>query len=158
MTGCSTVEKDPQATPVPQAQGGPNIKEIKNRLNMNRDRIVMGFKEGRFNRCDFVSESPCLDNFLAIIHFRMLCRESEGTVDAVSKADLLPVQSDSVAWRLGSFIGRTRTDSDGFGQIEVIRPRSSLHQRLRLTIDGQFVATPAREAGLIVVPGNWCSR
>ncbi|HEX4926055.1 MAG TPA: hypothetical protein VFV50_18320, partial [Bdellovibrionales bacterium] len=58
--------------------------------------------------------------------------------------------------KLGSATGATRTDENGYGRVELIRAKSSAYERLRLTIDDRFVATPAAETSRIVVPENWC--
>jgi hypothetical protein len=146
---CNTLEKPPQTGSVAAPpESSVDLTELKSRLKMNRNIHELGFRETRFER----------NSHLVVIHFRMLCRESEGTVDEVSRSDLLPIESNSVRWKLGSSDGYTRTDRDGFGQVETIHSKSASRDRLRLTIDGRFVAVPAAEAGLVVVPGSWCSR
>jgi hypothetical protein len=157
LVSCTTAEKVPSPEPSPRPPESLNLSEIKSRLKMSRERDKLGFLEKRFNRCDFKSP-PCSDDFLVTIHFRLLCRESQGTVDAISAADLIPIQSNSVSWKLGTTNGYTRTDQDGYGQVEVVRSRSATRDRLRLTIEERFVATPAIETERIVVPENWCKR
>jgi hypothetical protein len=155
---CQTVPPAPVPVATPKPFTEPiNISEVKSRLNMNRSVRELGFREQRFNRCDYVQDEQCRDNYVVLVHFRLLCRESEGTVDTVASSDLIPIRSEGVAFKLGNTIGRTETDADGYGQVEVIRPKSALRERLRLTIDERFVAVPAIETSRIVVPENWCN-
>lgn len=125
---------------------------------MNRRPDELGYREGIFNRCNFAPGSQCPDNYLVVIHYQLLCRKSAGTVDTVESHELYPVRSNRIAYKLGSATGATRTDDAGYGQVELIRARSSAYERLRLTIDDRFVATPAAETARIVVPENWCEQ
>ncbi len=147
--GCTTTTEPVATVPEPAAPRpqSVSISELKDRLKMNRSLHDMGFREAKYDP----------KGYLITIHFRMLCRQSEGTVDEVAHADLSPIFADNIEWKLGRyFSGSTETDRDGYGKVELISTSSGVRERLRLTRDGKFVAVPANEAGLVVVPGGWC--
>ena len=158
--GCATSEV---SRPAAHSQGNArtaslSIQEVKNRLNMNRSRSELGFQEARFDPCDYGrrGDTQCRVDYVTIVHFQLLCRMSEGTVDTVSSSELFPVRSNAVRFKLGNTVGMTRTDENGYGQVEVMRPISARNERLRLTIEDRFVATPVSEINRLVVPENWC--
>ncbi|MEQ1879295.1 MAG: hypothetical protein ABL958_21850 [Bdellovibrionia bacterium] len=131
---------------VRSAPAMPSISELKTRLKMNRESSELGFQEGRFGG----------DSYLVTIHFQLLCRMSEDTVDEAP--ELFAVKEDSVSWKLGALTGSTHTDRNGYGRVETIRDGTSRHERLRLTVEKRFVAVPASEAATVVVPRAWCGR
>lgn len=148
---CTTTTEP--VTTEPQVSAPPlqtvSISELKDRLNMNRSLHDMGFREAKYDS----------RGYLITIHFRILCRQSEGTVDEVAHADLSPIYDNNIEWKLGRYqSGSTETDRDGYGKVELVSTSSGARERLRLTRDGKFVAVPASEAGLVVVPGGWCQR
>lgn len=151
LTSCVTAPGPSGSKP-----SGPTIAQIKERLKLVREVQDLGFDEKTFNACDLgLKAEDCTNEFLTVIHFQLVCRESEGTVSEVP-TDLIPIQSDAISWKLGDATGVTQSDAQGFGKVEVRRPVSSATSRLRLTIEDRFVATPARETTRIVVPQDWC--
>jgi hypothetical protein len=156
INGCVTAPVS--QTPAPAPKKVVSIGAIKEKLRLVRNIQDLGYDERPFNACELgLKGEECADEFLTIIHFQLVCRETEGTVSE-APTQLIPVQSDAISWKLGEAMGVTQTDSQGFGKVEARRLVSSASSRLRLTIEDRFVATPARETTRIVVPKDWCPR
>ncbi len=151
LASCSTTP------PKPSEPVSVSLEQIKERLQMVRHIDDLGFAEKTFDECElgFKNEN-CEKEYLTIIHFQLLCRESEGTVSAAPET--IPVPSNSIKWKLGEVTGTTKTDASGFGKVEGRFRKSMSRSRLRLTIENNFVAVPASETSRIVVPGDWCPR
>ncbi len=171
ITGCSTVEKSQDtATPPPLSdRSGMEEEEstepqidvfgIQRSLRMERSEDELGYKEKSFNTCavgyGFSSTHECRQQFLAVAHFRLQCRDTEGTVSSADHI-LTPITSSSIKWSIGSATGTTKTDGAGFGQIVTVLPKSSRRERIRITSDSKFVIVRANEFGRFVVPRDWC--
>ncbi len=154
LSACATAP----VSQLPPKKPDISIESLKEKLRLVRSIQDLGFDEKPFNACDLgLRGEDCADEFLTIIHFQLVCRESEGTVSE-PPSQLIPIQSDAISWKLGDVSGVTQTDAQGFGKVEARRLVSSTDSRLRLTIEDRFVATPAREATRIVVPKDWCPR
>ncbi len=146
-------------TSLPKTEGpkSVSIEQIKEKLRLDRDIQDLGYSEKPFNACEMgLRNDNCVNEFLVIIHFQLMCRESEGTVNEAP--DLIPVKSDAISWILGDATGTTQTDDQGYGRLETVRLKSSSGSRLRLTIDKRFVAVPASETTRLVVPQDWCPK
>lgn len=147
LTNCVTVTKP--------SKKDISISQIKERLRLTRNIQDLGFDEKPFNACDLgLKNEDCGDEYLTIIHFQLLCRDSDGTVSTAPA--LIPIHSDVIHWKLGDTSGITETDEQGFGKVEVRRSSSSMGSRLRLSIEDRFVAVPASETTRLVVPRDWC--
>lgn len=128
-------------------------------LDMERPADDLGFAERQFNTCDagygYSSTHNCRSRHFVVVHFRLQCRDSDGTVSSTNY-QVRPVHSDQVKWNLGGYESFTRTDHDGFGQIRWIAPSSQKKNRLRLTVNGKFLALTAEEITRVVAPDQWC--
>ncbi len=144
----------------PQTQALIDLDELQDRLGLSRDMTELGFVEKLFNTCQvgsgFSATENCINQYMTVIHFRIQCRDTEGTVNYVSEQALRPVVSDSVTWKLPRLKGQTFTNENGFGQVRYLSPRSSSHQKIRLTMFGKFLVITAGELKRVVVEKNWC--
>ena len=92
------------------------------------------------------------------IHFRILCRASEGTVESVSRFEFQPLDGAEVKYKLGKlFKGKIRTDEEGFGQIRVLTKHSLRNKKLILTANGHILGVVAGSVRKLVVPNSWCA-
>jgi hypothetical protein len=137
-----------------------NYLALKKHLGLNRGAQDLGFEEAPFNTCQpgfGLPTSDCRQNYFVVIHYRLQCRDSHGTVSyALTSADIHPIASKDVTWNLKGLQGHSKTDGDGFGQIYAISPQSQKLQRLRLMVGTEFLYIRAGEINRIVAPGTWC--
>ncbi len=119
---------------------------------MRRSVEDLGFAEKQFKDCN---GGPCRSQFFSVVHFQLLCRDSEGTV-STAPLTLTPLTSDRVTWQLGKFNGGTHTDRNGFGQFTLVSDRSNRGQRLILRIGKQFMGLTVSEVSKVVLPQNFC--
>ncbi len=133
---------------------------LKRALRLERPIDNLGYAEKSFHTCDvgygYSSSHDCQTQYFIIIQFRLQCRSTEETVNAVSKDDLYAINSNRVKWSLGRIQGVTQTDTEGYGQIQLIAPASLRQQKLRLTISPDFLVMTAEEITRVVVPHDWC--
>jgi hypothetical protein len=170
LNACSSAQvaeptAEPRATaPAPartQIDEEPiDVLGLQRSLSMERDAEDLGFQEKGFDTCQagygFSASQNCRRKSFVVLHFKLECRDSEGTV---SNADyqLTPVVSDNVKWNFGGRAeGITLTDTAGIGQIRYIAPSPVANQKLRLTVNGKFLILTASEAKRMVVPDSWC--
>ena len=86
-----------------------------------------------------------------------MCRDSEGTTnEVVTEANLQAISNQSINWSLKNANDVTTTDSNGYGQVVMISAGTQRNERLRLTLDNDFLAIRAGEAKRVVAPQNWC--
>lgn len=177
---CSSVQKTEPERPyssveIPQASSNAsktsareeeldeNVDEfaIQKWLGMERSPLKLGYKEKSFNTCragyGYSQNKNCRQKHMVVIHYRLQCRESEGTVSrALTASDIRDIASTNVKWSLRNKEGISRTDSEGYGQIRAIFSGSQKSQRLRLGVDGELLYVRAGELTSIVTPGSWC--
>lgn len=150
-SACQTARKpEPEIEPAP-----PTEVQLQDKLGMRRSADDLGFAEKSFNSCDQNTGTPCRNQFFTVVHFQLLCRDSEGTVSNVP-IELTPLHSDRVNWKLGSQNGNTRTDDQGYGQFYMVSDRSTRGQRLTLRIGKQFLGFTASDLTKVVLPKNFC--
>lgn len=121
----------------------------------------LGYAEKKFNTCNvgygYSKVNNCRDCYFVVIQFQMLCRNSEGTVsEVVQSSDLIKNANRSLRWDLKNFKGSTATDEKGYSQIRMIAPQSQRQQRLKLTLEKDFLYLRAGEVNKIVTPLPWC--
>jgi hypothetical protein len=159
LAGCATEPVPMPYTPsveAPAPHADPNQNLI-SALGMNRAPADLGFSEKAFNPCSFGLNGTggCGDRYFTVVHFQLLCRDTEGTVSE-APLRLQPIVTDNVRWKVAGLTGGTRTDSNGYGQLTVMSNRSTRGQRLLLHIGPQFVAFDVSEVSKIVLPKNFC--
>lgn len=130
-------------------------------LGLEKPNEKLGYAERLFDTCDvgygYSKNKNCRQRYFVVVHFQLMCRDSEGTVsEIVRAADLQPNRDRSVRWNLKGANGSTNTDGDGFGQIRVISAQSQKQQRLKLTVESDFLYLRAGEVNKIVTPKTWC--
>lgn len=148
----------------PHAEQGLNIDVfgLQKGLGLSRNIESLGFIERKFNTCDagygFSRSHNCHSKYFVVIHFQLLCRDSEGTISTALKAsDMRPISRRSVNWIIKPLSGRLETDSYGFGQIRLISSQSQKQQRLKLAVGNDFLYMRANEITQVVTPQPWCN-
>jgi hypothetical protein len=143
----------------PSPSGTPNAPQVDlvSALGMQRDADDLGFAEQAFDPCQYglAQEGACRQRYFTVVHFQLLCRDSEGTV-STAPLQLQPIVYDHVVWNLAGQSGGTRTDGEGYGQFSMISSRSTRGKRLILHIGPQFVGFTASDVSKIVLPKNYC--
>jgi hypothetical protein len=161
LGACATQQQDeaifippynPEATAIPRSDAA-----LQSRLGMIRAINKLGFEERRFNPCEHgLQQAPnCQSQYMTVLHFQLLCRDSTGTVSRVPNA-LTPLSKDYMTWKLAGKEGSTRTDVQGYGQLTMVSAKSTKGQRLILLIGKQFLGVTAEEASRLVLPKNFC--
>lgn len=136
---------------------------LQRHLGLERELERTGFAEKSFSTCEvgygYSSSKDCRKEFFVVINFRLMCRDSVGTVSTVlTEDDLMPLRRRSVTWLLqGAGTGEIQLDNEGYGQIKTTMATSGKKQRLKLTVDNDFLFLKAGEVKRIVAPGNWCN-
>jgi hypothetical protein len=130
-------------------------------LGLEKPDSWLGYAEKAFDTClagyGYSKVHNCRAKHFVIVHFQMLCRDSEGTVSEVVKsADLIKNAGRNVRWSLGHLTGATETDGLGYGQIHVISSQSQKQARLKLVVENDFLYLRAGEVTKIVTPRSWC--
>lgn len=156
--GCASPEPVPYTPSEPLARTNltdPNA-DLASALGMTRDASDLGFDEKPFDPCSFgvSSNGGCGSRYLAVVHFQLLCRDTEGTI--AMAANIQPIVADRMTWQLSGLTGPTQTDDNGFGQFSLVSRKSAKNQRLILHIGPQFVAFNVSEVTKIVLPKNFC--
>ena len=162
---CTTPSERPTSPGSPTTPGGHanqnwDVQAIEHELAMDRPAQVLGYAERVFNSCEFATTDkygPCGNRYFVQIHFRLQCRDSEGTI---SQTDYQThaITDDKVAWTLAGNRGTVATDEDGYGQLRMIGAYSAHELKVRLTTNGRFLVQTAGEMDRIVAPGTWCTR
>lgn len=170
LSACTTTA--PQKMPTPTAPPPPvddgrdaniDYESIKRHLHMDRERTALGIEEKSFNTCEtgygYSKSQRCRQQNLTVIHFRLLCRDSEGTISTVlTDADLRPLERRSVRWNIQNSKGVTYTDSDGYGQILMAFNGPQKSQRVRIAIGNEFLYMRAGELQKVITPRPWCDQ
>jgi hypothetical protein len=156
------VEKYTQQKPE-RSDSEPQIDEasLQSWLGLQRSFEDLGYSEKSFNTCDvgfgYSKSNECQKKHMVIIHYRLQCRDSEGTVQrALTSADLRNIASEEVRWTLPGKNGTSRTDGEGYGQIRGIFSASQKNQRLKLGVGNDYLYMRANEITQVVTPGSWC--
>ncbi|WII73119.1 hypothetical protein QJS83_04435 [Bdellovibrio sp. 22V] len=171
LAACSTSPKNetveippvvPTAAPE-EAVSSIDVQAIQRHLGMERASDTLGVSEKAFNTCDvgygFSRAQNCHREFLTVVHFRLLCRDSVGTISNIlTEMDTTPLAGRSVKWNLKKNSGIIATDGLGYGQILVVSPQSLRKERLRLAIGSEFLYMRANEITKVITPQNWCSQ
>lgn len=174
VAGCSSTQKtasketeakisQPTATHPPLEDETKKSKidllSLQRSLGMTRDSENLGYHEKGFNTCEigygFSPTQDCKKAYLAVVHFRLQCRDSEGTVSTAAHI-LTPISSAQLKWSIGAIKGITSTDREGFGQIVTVLPKPSKRERFRMTSNSKYLVLRAGEVSRFVVPSDWC--
>jgi hypothetical protein len=135
---------------------------LQRELGLERAPENLGFLEKPFETCQagygYSSTQDCQRKYFVVIHFQLLCRDSEGTISTtLTSADMRPISGRPVNWTLKGSNGVLQTDSEGYGQIRVVNGKSQRAQRLKLAVGPEFLYVRAGEITRIVTPQPWCN-
>ncbi|MDG0818124.1 hypothetical protein [Bdellovibrio svalbardensis] len=169
VTGCTTAKKstskESTAPMHSRDEGGPSIdyNALQTYLQLDRDPETLGFTEKSFNTCDagfgYSRSQNCHKEYFVVLHFRLLCRDSEGTISTVlTESDVTPIAGRPVKWQLKGVAGTTMTDGNGYGQIRTVASSSQNRQRLKLTVGNEFLYMRSNEITKVITPRPWCSQ
>lgn len=162
LIGCATesyyIPYTPSAndTPPPVRKPDPNLA-LESSLGMQRSLDELGYQEKSFNPCSFGlnSENGCRLRYFTVLHFQLLCRDTEGTI-SVAPTDIRPIFSNDLRWELLGQTGNTQTDASGYGMFTMMSDKSSRDQRLIIHIGSQFLVVNVSEVTKLVLPKNFC--
>ncbi len=131
-------------------------------LGLSRASETLGYQEKKFQTCQagngFSNQQNCETKHFVVIHFQLMCRDSEGTISTIlTAADLQPVSHRPILWTLKNISKTIETDERGYGQISMISAASQSQQRLKLSLGNDFLYTRAGEITRIATPPSWCS-
>jgi hypothetical protein len=94
---------------------------------------------------------------MAVIHVRLQCRDSEGTIStALGANDLVAISGQSVRWTIQRHDGVATSDGDGYVTIRGLFSKTPKNDWLRLAVGIQFLNVRAKDAGRVVTPRPWC--
>jgi hypothetical protein len=136
-----------------------DLNQLQKVLRMDRDQRNLGLKVKKFNTCKvgsgYTKNRYCRQKYLSVVHFRIRCRASTGTVEEVSHTELMPMTS-RLQWMLAGQIGRIRTDYEGFGQIIIVTNFNPRNNRLILRGHENNLGLRLNGVSHIMVPSDWC--
>ncbi len=136
----------------------PSIQRL---LGLERNISTLGYAEKTFNTCavgyGYSTTENCQKKFYVVIHFKLMCRDSEGTVlRQISEDDLVPLGSRELTWSLKNVSGKLRTDSSGYAQVVIVSPTTQRTERFRISSAKDFLLLRAGDIQRLIVPSNWC--
>lgn len=131
-------------------------------LGLERGTDELGYVEKFFDTCSvgygYSSSRDCRKDVFVSIQFQILCRDSEGTIsNAIGRDDMRPLSGRSLMWTIQRAKGTMRLNGDGVGHIKTTFRNSQRLQRLKLSVDNDFVYVRAGEVKRLVTPRNWCN-
>lgn len=128
---------------------------LESQLGLTRSPADLGYAEKSFNPCNYGPSETCDFKFFTVVHFQLLCRDTEGTISTVPRA-LSPINHPNILWTLAGLSGGLPTDRNGYGALKVITPATTRGKRLVLKKGHNFVGVEVNEVSKIVLPKNWC--
>jgi hypothetical protein len=136
---------------------------LQTHLGLDRSAEDLGYTEKPFNTCEagygYSRSQNCHQEYFVVLHFRLLCRDSEGTISNIlTDADTTPLSGRSVRWNLKGLNGSSQTDGSGFAQIRMTSPISQKKQRVKIAIGNEFLYMRANEITKVITPLPWCSQ
>ena len=139
-----------------------DLQSLQRLLGLERNIQSLGFQEKAFNTCKvgfgFDAKNSCQQKYLVVIHFKIACRASEGTVSTIlTEDDLAVVANQKLQWFLKNASGQVETESNGLAEIRMLSDISQKSERLRLSNSNDFVLMRAGEIRSLIVPINWCN-
>lgn len=170
LSACSTTPKKESTAYTPSApvpaepeSGRIDYNAIQTHLNLDRPAEQLGYSEKAFNTCEmgygYSRSQNCHKEYFVVIHFRLLCRDSEGTISTVlTDADLTPIAGKDVRWNLKGVSGTLLTDGLGYGQIRTVSSSSQVRQRLKVAVGNEFLYMRANEINKVITPRPWCNQ
>ncbi|MBX9766286.1 MAG: hypothetical protein K2X47_03365 [Bdellovibrionales bacterium] len=137
-----------------------DFEALKKTVGLLRERQHLGYIEKVFDGCGpqfGLLAGSCKRHYLISVQYRLMCRDSEGTVsEAISTADLQAIPNQALAWNLKGLEGQSSTDMEGYGEVLTISTISQRDQRLKLSNGNDFLYLRAGEVERLVTPVTWC--
>lgn len=169
LLACSTAPKKEKYTPTPVTTEVPEDTSridyfaLQSHLGLDRSPEELGYTEKAFNTCEagygFSRSQNCHQEYFVVLHFRLLCRDTEGTISTIlTDADTTPLAGRSVRWNLKGLDGTSQTDGLGYGQVRITSPVSQKKQRVKIAIGNEFLYMRANEITKVITPQPWCSQ
>jgi hypothetical protein len=159
LSGCASraPHGDGQRAP---AKSPPNtdLLQLQSALGMDRAATELGLSEKIFDSCHTRVKdgtARCGNRYLSVVNFRLLCRDSEGTVEAVV-TNTRPLKSDHVEYQLAGDRGVVQADANGYVQVRVVTAAPVRGQRLVVTVGKQFFGKEVSEVDQLILPTYWC--
>lgn len=132
-----------------------SAENIESQLGMKRSPSDLGYAERSFNPCNYGPSDTCTFKYMTVVHFQLLCRDTEGTVSEIPKY-LSPINHPNILWTLAGQSGGLPTDRNGYGSLKLITDNTTRGKRLVLKKGTHYVGLDVSEATKIVLPKNWC--
>ncbi|HWU42428.1 MAG TPA: hypothetical protein VN132_03285 [Bdellovibrio sp.] len=170
LAGCATAPKETKSTEVTTPTGAQEEKSttidynaLQSYLQLDRAPEELGFAEKAFNTCEagfgYSRSQNCHKEYFVVIHFRLLCRDSEGTVSTIlTDSDVTAIAGRPVRWELKGVKGNLVTDGEGYGQIRTVSSKSQNRQRLRVGVGNEFLYMRTNEITKVITPRPWCTQ
>lgn len=170
LAGCSSAPPQEEAPNVPPSKAVNSESEPESRIDMegleralklSTPAEILGYREAAFDTCrvgyGFSSSRDCRRLVMAVLHVRLQCRDSEGTIsNALGASDLRAIAGQDIRWTLAGRDGVAQSDGDGYVELRAVFPKSPRTQRLRLAVGLQFLHVRANEVTRLVTPRPWC--
>ncbi|MCB0347979.1 MAG: hypothetical protein KDD37_04050 [Bdellovibrionales bacterium] len=139
-----------------------NYDVLEQSINFKIDTEKLGYFQKQFNTCrvgaGYSPNSNCRSLTYTIIHFRIRCRDTEGTTsEVVTEANLTDNSNKTMHWTLKNKTGELTTNGEGYGQIREVYQGSPKRDRLRISDGKKFLYLRANEITTAIVPSNWCN-
>jgi hypothetical protein len=153
----------PITTEAPEETSRIDYLALQTHLGLDRAPEDLGYTEKSFNTCEagygFSRSQNCHQEYFILLHFRLLCRDTEGTISTVlTDADTTPLAGRNVRWNLKGINGTSPTDGLGYGQVRMTSPISQKKQRVKIAIGNEFLYMRANEITKVITPLPWCSQ
>jgi hypothetical protein len=152
--------KAEKSKPDARQTAGLDLTSLRSHLGLKRNQQDLGYAEKAFDGCRlgyYGEDGKCGQRYLTVVNFRLVCRDSEDTVQTVV-TETKPIVTDQVKWKLSDVNGVTKTDSSGYGTLQVVTNKTLRGQRLVLTVGQQFLGLRVGDVSQIVVPVYWCTQ
>lgn len=148
--------------PVSESGARPavDLDQLQAALGLARGAKDLGYVEKIFDGCRMGvkgEDGSCGSRYFAVVNFRLVCRDTEGTTEAIV-TNVRPVITDSVRWKVAGLAGVTHTDDNGYGSVQLVGLKPARGQRLVLTVGRQFLGLEISQVSQIVVPVYWCTQ
>ncbi len=139
-----------------------NFDQIEQVLNMRIDKEKLGYFEKTFNTCKagsgYSATQNCENLNYVVIHYRLRCRDTEGTTsEVVTEANIEDISNADIKWTLKDQTGFSQTNNGGYGETRAVFKASPKRERFILSNGTSFLYLRANEINTVVAPKNWCN-
>lgn len=165
-TGCASPARRPDpsgTTPFPEGRPIPRVvvdyDGLEKDLNLWRPRAELGFAEKSFDTCTvgrgYPNDQDCRREYFVSIHFQLVCRPNDES-EVLDPDRLRAPRGKPARWQLGGRQGEARLDRRGRGQFKGVFRTSQKTQRLKVSVDRNFLVVRAGEIERVITPADWC--